>query len=130
MFVICSTCDNDAICCIDSLESIGLDGSWCCSCATNSFRKPSLSSDAFLLETAVEPVIASKPTVFVDSGGLIVAMEVVQVLSGSGEDVDEHPVREHEGRFGNCGGFREVRVTVRTVPAAAGPARRPALAEL
>jgi len=58
MFVICSTMENDDICCIESFVSMGEDGSWCCSWATNSFRKPSLSSAALGLEADVEPVCA------------------------------------------------------------------------
>ena len=55
MFVICSTMENDDICCIESLVSIGELGSWCCSWATNSFRKPSLSNAAEGLDAEVEP---------------------------------------------------------------------------
>ena len=58
MFVICSTMENDDICCIESFVSIGELGSWCCSWATNSFRKPSLSSAAFGLDAEVVPVWA------------------------------------------------------------------------
>src|SRR3712207_4399243 len=56
-----STIENDAIWAMDSFVFIGLVGSWCVSCATNSFRKPSLSSCAFGLETepSAVPVVAA-----------------------------------------------------------------------
>src|SRR3954451_25468965 len=79
MFVSCSTMENDDICCIDSLVSIGLDGSWCCSWAMNSFRKPSLSSEPLLLATAEEPVRLSVPTVPVEvTSGLLLLTVLIE----------------------------------------------------
>ena len=70
MFVICSTIENEVICCIDSPVSMLAVGSWFCSWATNSFRKPSLSIVVLFFAilsselsstgfVTVEPVMAS-----------------------------------------------------------------------
>ena len=72
MFVICSTMENVAICWVDSLASIGDEGSWCWSWATNSFRKPSLSSVALRWTTAVEPDRVPVPTVPVVAAAALV----------------------------------------------------------
>ncbi len=84
VFVACmlfmpSTMENEAICAIDSLVSIGADGSWCVSWATNSFRKPSLSIDPFGFETepsAVPLVAAVWPVV----AGVVVDVALIAVM--------------------------------------------------
>ena len=96
MLVICSTIENEAIWATESLVSIGLIGSWCCSWATNSFRKPSLLSAAFGLARGVWELAAGAPLVGDDC-------HKKSPIGGSGEDVDEHAVGEDDGGFGEHG---------------------------
>src|SRR5919108_257777 len=82
----CSRVEKDAIWPMNSLSFIGFIGSWCWSCATNSFRKSSLPSS---------PLLASFG--FISAGVRILVSVLIVLMSGgrgSGEHVDEQPSRQ------------------------------------
>src|SRR3954454_22417929 len=95
MFVICSTMENWAICSIDCPGSWEFVGSWCCSWATNSFRKPSLSSvpaSCFAGLASSELIATGEVTLLVKWAGICEGFR----WEGSGGAVDEPAAGEDE----------------------------------